>query len=127
MKNVLQIAGLFALLAVLPCARASELAGTWQGAFDFNGKSVPLTFNLKSTGGIVTGTVEGLPTTPAEIHDGQVAGNTVSFWVNTDYQGESYKLRYEGKVTGGQIAFIFGTEDDSWSTELIAVKSSINH
>ena len=53
----------------------------------------------------MTGTVEGLPTTPAEIHDGKVYGDTVTFWVNTDYQGQTYKLVYKGKIAAGQIVF----------------------
>ena len=65
----------------------------------------------------MTGTVEGLPTTPAEIHDGKIDGDIVTFWVNTEYQGQTYKLVYTGKVSaaGDAIAFTFGTEDLSWT------------
>ena len=77
---------------------------------------MPLTFHLTSAAGVVTGTVEGLPTTPAEIHEGKLDGDTVSFWLNTDYQGQTYKLVYKGKVTAGQIAFTFGTDDGSWGS-----------
>ncbi len=102
---------------------APELAGTWKGGFDFQGTSVPLTFNLKSSGGVVTGIVEGLPTTPAEIHEGKLDGDTLTFWLTTDYQGTPVKLVYKGKVSAGQIVFSFGTEDGSWGTELTATKS----
>src|SRR5664280_1425057 len=143
MKNVLRLVGLFAFLAVLPTAHAADLTGTWKGAFDFQGTSVPLTFHLTVAGGGVTGTVEGLPTTPVEIHEGKVDGDTVTFWVNSDYQGTTYKLVYDGKVDGDtvtfsvttdyqgspvklvykgkisadEIKFAFGTEDGSWGTE----------
>jgi hypothetical protein len=120
MKNVLRLVGLFAFLAVLPTAHAADLTGTWKGAFDFQGTSVPLTFHLTVAGGAVTGTVEGLPNTPAEIHDGKVDGDTVTFWVNSDYQGTTYKLVYKGKVSAGEIAFSLGTEDGSWGTTLTA-------
>jgi hypothetical protein len=102
---------------------APEVTGIWKGAFDFQGSSVPLTFHLSAAGGVVTGTVEGLPTTPVEIHEGKVDGDVVSFWVNTDYQGETYKLVYKGRITAGQISFSFGTEDGSWGAEMTAVKS----
>ena len=46
------------------------MSGTWKGAFDFQGSTVPLTINMKIDGTKVTVTVEGLPTTPAEIHEG---------------------------------------------------------
>jgi hypothetical protein len=73
----------------------------------------------------VTGTVEGLPTTPAEIHEGKFDGDTVSFWVSTDYQGQTYKLVYKGKVAASQIAFTLGVEDGSWSTQMTAAKQGM--
>ena len=119
MKAVLRLLLLLPIVAVLvPAARAADVSGTWKGAFDFQGNSVPLTINLKAEGDKVTGTVEGLPTTPTEIHDGAVAGDTVTFWVNTDYEGETYKLVYKGKMTADGISFDFGTEDGSFSAPL---------
>jgi len=99
------------------------MSGTWKGAFDFQGSTVPVTINLKIDGAKVTGTVEGLPTTPAEIHEGAVNGDTVTFWVNTDYEGQTYKLVYKGKIASEQISFDFGTEDGSWSAPLTVKKS----
>jgi len=122
MKTSLRLSCAFALLALL--AAAAEVSGTWKGAFDFNGDSVPVTMNLKTAGGTLTGTVEGLPTSPAEVHDGKVDGNNVTFWVNTDYQGQTYKLVYKGKIEGDQIQFTFGTEDGSWGVDLKVKKSS---
>jgi len=103
---------------------AMDVTGTWKGAFDYNGTSVPLVIHLTSAAGEVTGTVEGLPTTPAEIHDGKLDGDTVSFWVTTNYQGATYKLVYRGKATADQIVFTLGTEDGSWSSELTTEKGS---
>jgi len=101
---------------------APDVTGDWKGAFEFNGGSVPLTFHLKSADGVVTGTVEGLPTTPAEIHEGRIDGDTVTIWVSTDYQGQSYRLLYKGKIAAGQIDFMLGSEDGSWETQLTAAK-----
>ena len=122
MKPLLRAAVLLSLLVAL--ASAADVAGTWKGAFDFNGQSVPLTFNLKTSTDGLTGTVEGLPTTPTAVHDGKVDGDNITFWVNTDYQGETYKLVYKGKVSGDQIQFTFGTEDGSWGAQVTAKKSS---
>ena len=121
MKTALRYASLLCLTTLLLCA--AEVNGTWKGAFDFNGDSVPVTFNLKAAEGSVTGTVEGLPTSPAAIHDGKVDGDTVTFWINTDYQGQTYKLVYKGKVSNDQIQFDFGTEDGSWGAQVTAKKS----
>ncbi|HEV2174758.1 MAG TPA: hypothetical protein VGR71_14390 [Nitrospira sp.] len=125
MRNALRLAGLFAFMAVLPSAHAADVTGTWKGAFDFQGTSIPLTFHLTVAGGAVTGTVEGLPTTPAEIHDGKVDGDTVTFWVNSDYQGTTYKLVYKGKVSAGEIDFSLGTEDGSWGATMTAKNSEL--
>ena len=120
MRNLLRLAGLLALLAALPSANAAGVSGTWKGSFDFQGTDIPLTFHLTEVSNAVTGTVEGLPTTPAEIHDGKVDGDSVTFWVSTDYEGTTYKLVYKGKVIPGEIDFSFGTDDGSWGTTLIA-------
>jgi hypothetical protein len=122
MKNWLRIAGLFAFLVAVRGAWAADLGGTWKGAFDFDNGSVPLTIHLTVTGNGVTGTVEGLPTTPVEIHEGKIDGSTVSFWVNTDYQGQTYKLLLKGTVSaaGDEIAFTLGTNDGGWSVQLPA-------
>lgn len=126
MRNLLRIAGLIAFLAVLPAANAADASGTWKGAFDFDGTSVPVTFHLTVADGAVTGTMEGLPTTPADLHEGKVDGSTVTFWVNTDYQGQTYKLVFKGTVSaaGDQIAFTFGTDDGTWGTQMTATKSA---
>jgi hypothetical protein len=125
MRNGIRLLGLFALLAVLPSAKAADVTGTWKGAFDFQGTSMPLTFHLTAAGGAVTGTIEGLPTGAAEIHDGKVDGDAVTFWVNTDYEGTTYKIVYKGKVSEGQIEFSFGTEDGSWGASMIVKNGDV--
>jgi len=123
MKNVLRLFGLFAFLAVLPSAQAADVTGTWKGAFDFQGTSMPLTVHLTAAGSAVTGNIEGMPTGPAEIHDGKVDGDSVTFWVNTEYEGTTYKIVFTGKIAAGQIEFSFGTEDGSWGATMTAKNS----
>ncbi len=123
MKVALRMVCLLAVLVLLPCAFGADLGGTWKGAFPFDGNQVHLTFHLKDADGAVMGTVDGLPTSPAEIHDGKVQGDTVTFWVNTDYQGQTYKLIYTGKIAADKIDFSFGTDDGSWSAEMTATRS----
>jgi len=120
MKALLRLFGFFAFLCLLPAARAADISGTWKGTFDFQGMTMPLTLNLKAADAAVTGTVEGLPTTPAEIHDGKIDAGMVTFWANTDYQGATYKLLFKGKISGDSIDFEFGTEDGSWGTTMTA-------
>ncbi|WP_058185832.1 hypothetical protein [Terracidiphilus gabretensis] len=118
MKVVLRLLMVAALICVTPAVWAADLTGVWKGTFNFNDADVPTTLNLKVSGADVTGTIVGLPTSPEDIHDGKVAGDLVSFWVSTDYQGETYKLVFKGQIKGEQIDFTFGTEDGSWGTSL---------
>lgn len=124
MKNLLRVLGSVAFLMVLPAAHAADLNGTWKGAFDVEDSTVTVTFHFTVMDGVVTGTLEGLPSTPAEIHDGKLDGNTVTFWTNTDYQGQTYKLEFKGTLSaaGDQIAFTLGTDDGSWSTDMTATR-----
>jgi len=83
---------------------------------------VPLTFHLKAEAGVLTGTVEGLPSGVTEIKEGKLDGDSISFSVMTEYQGSPVKLVYKGKLAAGEIKFVFGTEDGSWGTEMSAAK-----
>lgn len=118
MKIMCRLLGFALFLCVLPALHAADLSGTWKGTFDFQGTSVPISINLKAAEAAVTGTIEGLPTSPADIHDGKIDGSSISFWVNSDYEGQTYKLLYKGKINGDSIDFDFGTEDGSWGTTL---------
>jgi hypothetical protein len=118
MKAVMRLFLIAALVCAAPAVWAADLSGVWKGTFNFNDADVPTTLNLKVSGADVTGTVEGLPTSPVDIHEGKIAGDLISFWVNTDYQGDTYKLVFKGQVKGEQIDFAFGTEDGSWGTSL---------
>jgi hypothetical protein len=122
MRKMIAVGGLMVFLALAGNARAADLGGSWKGSFEFNGDSYPLTLHLTQAGAAVTGTVEGLPTSPTEIHDGKIDGDTVTFWVLTDYQGQTYKLVYSGKLNGDAIAFTFGTDDGGWSTTMTATR-----
>lgn len=124
MKVISRLVVALAVFCTVQMAHASDVAGRWKGAFDFQGDSIALTLNLKVDGDKVTGTVEGLPTTPAELHDGALTGDTLTFWLNSEYQGQTYKLVYSGKVSGDQIVFDFGTEDGSWSSPLTVKRDS---
>ena len=125
MPNALRVAALVSFLALMPNANAADVSGTWKASFDFQGTAVPVTFHLtQAASGAISGTVEGLPTTPAEIHDGKIDGDAVTFWVNTEYQGTTYKIVWKGKVATGEIDFSFGTEDGSWGAALIAKNDS---
>jgi len=116
----------FTFLAVFTAALliAADPGGDWKGSFAFNGNDVPLTFHLKVKDTTLTGTLEGLPTTPAEIQGGKVDGDSISFTATTDYHGSPVKLVYKGKVDGDEIKFSMGTDDGGWGVEFVAKRST---
>lgn len=118
MRAVIRLAAAFSLFTIACVAHAADLTGVWKGSFDFQGSAVPVTMNLKVDGSTVTGTVEGLPTSPTDIHDGKLAGDALTFWVETDYEGQTYKLIYKGTVAAEKIEFNFGTDDGSFTSGL---------
>jgi hypothetical protein len=121
-RRCLAAGALLALSAVL--LLAADAAGTWKGSFDFNGTTVALTFNLKTSGDQVSGTIDGLPTEAAEIKDGKVDGDSITFWSTTAYQGNPVKLVCHGKISGDQITFTLATDDGSWSTDIVAKRTT---
>ena len=127
MKNLLGVLGFVAFLMVLPAAHAADVSGTWKGAFDVEDSNISLTFHFTVANGAVTGTLEGLPNSPVEIHDGKVNGDTVTFWANSDYEGQTYKLLFKGTVNaaGDQIAFALETDDGSWGTDMTATRGVV--
>ena len=61
---------------------------------------------------------------PLEIQAGKLEGEAVTFWVQSEYQGQAVKLMFKGQVSGSEIRFHLSNEEGSWSTELVAKKSS---
>jgi hypothetical protein len=121
MLRAFTFAGVFLLIAML--LPAADVTGTWKGSFDFNGQAVPLTFVMKVADGVVTGTVDGLPTPNVEIKEGKIQDDDLSFSINIEYGGNPVKLVVKGKVAGDEIKFDMGTDDGAWSTQLTAKKS----
>jgi hypothetical protein len=101
----------------------ADVSGNWKGAVDMQGTSVPLVFHFTSKEGVVTGTIDGLPSSPIEIHDGKLDGDTIAFWINSNYGGTIYKIDWNGKITADGINFTLGTDDNSWTSNLMATKS----
>ncbi|HXB69220.1 MAG TPA: hypothetical protein VNY05_13305 [Candidatus Acidoferrales bacterium] len=121
MKRTLIAVNILLLLAA--ASFAADVTGKWKGSFEVpGGPVVSLTFDLKVVDGALTGKVAGLPAKPesAEIKDGKVQGDSLSFWIMSEYQGNPIKLMYTGKLADGQIKFTMGIEDGSWSTEILA-------
>jgi hypothetical protein len=116
------------VFAVLFCVAAALLAADVSGSYTTSIEAPDgahtLVFNLKADGAALTGTVnDGAGTGGRPIQEGKVQGDVVSFSWTTDYQGNPLKLVCKGQVTGSELKMNMGTDDGSWSTELVAKKS----
>ena len=116
-----RIAVIAMVLLLASVLSAADVTGTWKGSFETPEGNVTLTFDMKSAGDAVSGTVSGLPK-PAEIKDGKVQGDIITFTFTTEYQGNPLKLLMRGQVSGQEIKFNIGTEDGGWGTEFVAKK-----
>lgn len=98
--------GVLAALA-LPALSAETAAGKWLASVDAGGMAMQLTFDLKTEGEKLTGTmsVEGAPMAPAVI-TGTVKGEDVAFKADVDMGGQALSINYKGKLKGDQLTLV---------------------
>ncbi len=106
-----------ALLSV--AAQAADATGKWKAEFDTQVGTQKYTFDLKADGEKLTGTAhfermgqQG----DAELKEGKVEEDSISFVELLDFQGNEVRIEYKGKVSGDEIKFTrkvgeFATEE----------------
>ncbi|HYI97863.1 MAG TPA: hypothetical protein VEX68_30270 [Bryobacteraceae bacterium] len=105
--------GVIATLALTATSLfAADLTGKWAAEVtNRNGEKRTQVFNLKADGEALTGTVTGMGGQEMKIEEGKVAGDDVSFSVTMEFNGNTRKVEYKGKVVGDQINFKTGQGD----------------
>ena len=83
-------------------ASAAGIDGTWKGTMQTPNGSSENTFEFKTDGGNVTGTVTG-QMGQAPIANGKLEGDVLTFNVVRNFNGNEFKLLYKGKVKDDQI------------------------
>ena len=97
---------LLALLFSAMTLSAADVTGKWTAEVPGRGGNMATTtIVLKQDGAKLTGTVDGGRGGPAEIGDGKVDGDNISFTVTRSFNDQTFKLAYKGKVTGNEIKF----------------------
>lgn len=93
------------VFAFMTLAQAADVDGKWVAQVPGRGgQTRETTFNFKVEGDKLTGTVSGQQgDTP--ISDGKVSGDDISFIVTREFQGNTIKMNYKGKVAGDEIKF----------------------
>ena len=91
-------------------------SGTWRLEYDWNGTRIKDAFRLNLA---KAGKVEGAlhrGETVAEIRDGMINGNDLSFSVSIEYEGTDWVTKYAGKIKGDEIegTVVLEVNDQSW-------------
>lgn len=103
MRKLLTTGLLFGLLSL--AAQAADVTGKWTAQVPGRGgQTRDATFTLKADGNTLTGTISG-PRGEAEIADGKIDGDQISFSQTFEFNGNSVKFLYKGTVAGDEIKF----------------------
>jgi hypothetical protein len=90
---------------IAACLWAADPSGKWTAEMQGpNGNARQVTLNLKADGSKLTGTVGG-QRGDTDISDGKVDGDTITFSVVREFNGNQMKMNYTGKVSGDSIQF----------------------
>jgi hypothetical protein len=93
MKWLLVLMAVFALTA-----SAADITGNWKATLDMGGQSMERTFVFKQDGAKLTGETTSSMMGKSTITDGKVDGDTVTFTITGNMQGQDMKLTYKGKI-----------------------------
>lgn len=89
-------------------AWAQDLTGKWTATAV--GNNVAVTLDLKVAGNVVTGAILNPQSGPAEIKDGKIEGNKISFHVERTANGATNKILWQGTIEGEEIHFTRAVE-----------------
>src|SRR5580693_9249416 len=78
-------------------AFAADVTGKWTYEMQGRNGAMTATLNLKADGGTLTGTVSGRGG-DTEISDGKIEGDTLSFSVVREFNGNKMVMKYNGTV-----------------------------
>jgi hypothetical protein len=107
-----------ALCGVLFWVITLDISGKWTGKVDFNGNDVPLTYDFKSEGDKLTGSVQ-TPYGESAISDGKVDKDVITF--NTQLNG--INIPQSGKMFQDSIILKINYDGNEMTTTLKRVKN----
>lgn len=110
---------------VLICVTASvlhaaDISGKWTSE---SGQGPQWVFNFKTAGDTLSGTMQGTDGKARAINDGKLAGDTLSFSVDSEWQGQPVKLLMKGKISENKIDLRVDTDDGAWGTDVVLTRS----
>jgi hypothetical protein len=100
--KILSALVLAAVLVAAP-AYAHDADGKWSGTVVTDMGEIPVTFEFKVDGTMVTGTTMGFDGSPVQIKNGKVDGATITYSVTFDFGGMPLEITYKGTVAPAEI------------------------
>lgn len=102
-------------LVLAVSAMAGDINGKWKAKFDTQIGEQHYVYQFKAEGEKLTGTATN-DMGSTEIKDGTIKGDDVYFVENLDFNGNTLRIEYTGKLKGDEIQFTrkvadFATED----------------
>src|SRR5262245_23951279 len=126
MKNRILAASVLILLALTVSAWAADVAGKWttKAPGGQGGGGAEITFVFKVAEGKLTGTVtNSLSPGDAEIQDGKITGDDISFSLKRNINGTDTTVLWKGKIAGDEIKFTRSTQGGGAPTEMVAKRA----
>jgi hypothetical protein len=81
----------------------ADVTGKWKGTADAGNGPIERTFTFKVDGTKLTGETESQMIGKSEIQEGKVEGDTITFTIKANFQGNEMTLAYKGKIEGDKI------------------------
>lgn len=123
MKRIMALSMAFVFVGLIGAAIAADATGTWKWTATRGGQSIDATAKLKQEGEKLTGVyVGGQSNTESAIENGSVKGDTVSFTVTRERNGQKRTTKYVGTIKDDTITGKSESERDgqTQSTEWVA-------
>ena len=115
---------LLSFLFLTASAFGADATGTWTGQMPTrDGDTRDVTFKLKQDGAALTGTMSAFENDVA-IAEGKADGNNIAFKVTLEFNGNSFKIVFEGVVKGDQIEMTREREGSGMKEKFTVKKSS---
>lgn len=117
------VRGAVLALAVAATAFAADVTGKWKAQYQTpDGQQRESMFTFAVSGETLTGTVSSAALGDAKIEEGKVSGDTLTFTVTRNFQGNDVKVKYAGKVAGADTINFTVSFGDMGSFDIVAKK-----
>lgn len=100
MKSKWYVLGLIGLLILPASLWATDISGKWKAEAPGGQGNVELTLTFKVDGNKLTGTLDNPEAGPADIKEGRIEGENVSFHLDRNVNGMEMKIIWKGKIAG---------------------------